>query len=283
MFGNMLQAVGAGRDVRLRHEFQGVHRRPVHRVQRLGLSGRPPLGVGAPRTRRTATGRTCCGWRRSRSRTGLPGWPTSPCPRLARRGTHRRGDGPTPRRRAAHPQGRLSQAPVGTVVADDVAAPRGEVVRITGGPGGLYLRPAGLAGLHRSRGRRGPAGPPGPAGLADHVPGGRPPGRAGLVAAGSRPVGARRLARCRAAGARPRIARLSGAPLPPSGRRRRRPDPRPRASRCEPVALVLPHVYLRITALLLRRSIRRARSAISNGCNGGRPTIERYLLFNASG
>jgi hypothetical protein len=35
-----------------------------------------------------------------------------------------------------HPQGRLSDAPEGTVVADDVAAPRGEVVRITDGPGG---------------------------------------------------------------------------------------------------------------------------------------------------
>ena len=42
------------------------------------------------------------------------------------------------RREAAlpHPQGRLSDAPVGTVVADDVAAPRGEAVRITDGPGG---------------------------------------------------------------------------------------------------------------------------------------------------
>ena len=35
-----------------------------------------------------------------------------------------------------HPQGRLSDAPVGTVVADDVSAARGEVVRITDGPGG---------------------------------------------------------------------------------------------------------------------------------------------------
>jgi hypothetical protein len=35
-----------------------------------------------------------------------------------------------------HPQGRLSDAPAGTVVADDAAAPRGEVVHITDGPGG---------------------------------------------------------------------------------------------------------------------------------------------------
>jgi hypothetical protein len=35
-----------------------------------------------------------------------------------------------------HPQGRLSDAPAGTVVADDVATARGESVRITDGPGG---------------------------------------------------------------------------------------------------------------------------------------------------
>ena len=42
-------------------------------------------------------------------------------------------------RRAAalpHPGGRLSDAPEGTVVADDVTGARDEVVRITGGPGG---------------------------------------------------------------------------------------------------------------------------------------------------
>lgn len=35
-----------------------------------------------------------------------------------------------------HPEGRLSDAPSGTVVVDDVAEPRGERVRLGGGPGG---------------------------------------------------------------------------------------------------------------------------------------------------
>ena len=71
---------GAGRHLLLRHGVQGVHRLPVHRVQRLGLPGRPAARVRAPRTRRTAAWRTCCGWRRSSSRTICPGWRTSRCP-----------------------------------------------------------------------------------------------------------------------------------------------------------------------------------------------------------
>jgi hypothetical protein len=98
-----------------------------------------------------------------------------------------------------HPQGRLSDAPAGTVVADDVAAPRGEAVRITDGPGGtLTFRPAGLAGLRRPSRRRGLPVRQAPPGCSPWTSGGRAPGRAGLVTAGSRPVGARRPARCRA-------------------------------------------------------------------------------------
>lgn len=57
-----------------------------------------------------------------------PGW------RVAERTaavTVLRRDGPLP-----HPDGRLSAGPAGTVVADDMAEPRGERVRITAGPGG---------------------------------------------------------------------------------------------------------------------------------------------------
>ena len=55
----------AGRDVLLRHGFQGVHRRPVHRVQRLGLPGRPPPRRGRPPRPARRHWPTCCGWRRS--------------------------------------------------------------------------------------------------------------------------------------------------------------------------------------------------------------------------
>ena len=74
-----------------------------------------------------------------------------------------------------HPQGRLSDAPAGTVVADDVAAARGEVLRVTGGPGGhADLRPARLARLHRPRRRRGacPSGRAPPGLLTVDVPAG---------------------------------------------------------------------------------------------------------------
>lgn len=68
---------------------------------------------------------------------GLPGVAEVPLPagwRVAERTaavTVLRRDGAWP-----HPQGRLSDAPPGTAVADDVAAPQGEEVRIAGGPGG---------------------------------------------------------------------------------------------------------------------------------------------------
>ena len=71
---------GAGRHLLLRHGVQGVHRLPVHRVQRLGLPGRPAARVRAPRTRCTTAWRTCCGSRRSSFRTICPGWRTSRCP-----------------------------------------------------------------------------------------------------------------------------------------------------------------------------------------------------------
>jgi hypothetical protein len=65
-----------------------------------------------------------------------------------------------------HPQGRLSDAPAGTVVTDDVAAPRGEVVRITDGPGGTltFARLAWPGYTARLDGAEVPVGQ-GPAGL----------------------------------------------------------------------------------------------------------------------
>jgi hypothetical protein len=78
-----------------------------------------------------------------------------------------------------HPQGRLSDAPPGTAVTDDVAASRGEEVRITGGPGGTltFARLAWPGYTAEIDGvgvpvRQGPAGllavdvPPGAHGLA---------------------------------------------------------------------------------------------------------------------
>ena len=111
-----------------------------------------------------------------------------------------------------HPQGRLSDAPVGTVVADDVSAARGEVVRITDGPGGtLTLRPPGLARLHRPRRRRRAAGPPGSCRAAHRRrPGGRARAHVGLVATRVRFLDPRRPAR---RGARGRARdRPGGAP-----------------------------------------------------------------------
>jgi hypothetical protein len=74
-----------------------------------------------------------------------------------------------------HPAGRLSDAPPGTVVADDVATARGEQVRVTAGPGGAltFARLAWPGYTARVDGvpvpvRQGPAGlatvdvPPGP-------------------------------------------------------------------------------------------------------------------------
>ena len=48
---------GALRHLVLRHGVQGVHRRAVHRVQRLGLPGRPAAGLGASCARRTSARR----------------------------------------------------------------------------------------------------------------------------------------------------------------------------------------------------------------------------------
>ena len=97
---------------------------------------------------------------------GLPGVADVPVPggwRVAERTaavTVLRRDAALP-----HPQGRLSDAPAGTVVADDVAAPRSEAVRITGGPGGTltFARLAWPGYVARVDGaalpvRQGPAG-----------------------------------------------------------------------------------------------------------------------------
>ena len=110
------------------------------------------------------------------------------------------------------PQGRLSDAPVGTVVADDVAAPRGEAVRITDGPGGTltFARLAWPGYTARLDGaelpvRQGPAGL-----LTVDVPAGAHELHAGLVAARVRFLGPRRPAR---RGARGRARdRPGGAP-----------------------------------------------------------------------
>ena len=48
---------GALRHLVLRHGVQGVHRRAVHRVQRLGLPGRPAAGLGASGARRASARR----------------------------------------------------------------------------------------------------------------------------------------------------------------------------------------------------------------------------------
>jgi hypothetical protein len=97
---------------------------------------------------------------------GLPGVADVPVPggwRVAERTaavTVLRRDAALP-----HPQGRLSDAPAGTVVADDVAAPRSEAVRISGGPGGTltFARLAWPGYIARVDGaalpvRQGPAG-----------------------------------------------------------------------------------------------------------------------------
>ena len=138
MFGNMLQAVGvqavtsyygmgfkAFTDV-LCIEFNGsVCPDALRRAFEPPAPGAPPLGRPAAARDGRRPERAARSRRRRRSRTG---W------RVAERTvavTVLRRDAALP-----HPQGRLSDAPAGTVVADDVAAARGEVVRITGGPGG---------------------------------------------------------------------------------------------------------------------------------------------------
>ena len=170
---------------------------------------------------------------------GLPGVADVPVPdgwRVAERTaavTVLRRDAALP-----HPQGRLSDAPAGTVVADDVAAPRGEAVRITDGPGGTltFARLAWPGYVARVDGG-GPAGPPGPRRAAHRGrPGGRAPGRAGLVTAGSRPVGARRPARCRARRRRTPSPGPSAGAAPAASRRRRRPNPRPSSRSPSPPA-----------------------------------------------
>ena len=83
----------AGRDVLLRHGLQGLHRRPVHRVQRLGLPGRPPPGLGTPRARRAAAGRPAAAGDGRDPERPARGGGRPRARRLAGRGAHRRGDG----------------------------------------------------------------------------------------------------------------------------------------------------------------------------------------------
>ena len=99
----------------------------VYRVQRLGLPGRPAARVRAPRTRCTAVGGPAAAGDGRRAERSARGGGRRGARRLARRRAQRRGDRAAPRGPLPHPQGRLSDAPVGTVVADDVSAARGEV------------------------------------------------------------------------------------------------------------------------------------------------------------
>ena len=160
-----------------------------------------------------------------------------------------------------HPQGRLSDAPAGTVVADDVAAARGEVVRITDGPGGTltFARLAWPGYTARVDGaelpvRQGPAGL-----LTVDVPAGAhelelawsPPAFGSLGR--SSPCSARRS--------------RSGTRSP--GRSRRRRSGRPDAASAE-------QRHPR------RRGARRLALTLGDPervQSGGRPTIERYRLF----
>ena len=136
MFGNMLQAVGvhavnsyygmgfkAFTDA-LCIEFNGsvcpdALRRALRRV-----AGRAPAGGPAAAGHRRGAERPA-----GRGRRAAPG-------RLAGRRAHRGGHGAAPAAALPRPEGRLSDVPPGTAVADDVAAPRSEDVRIAGGPGG---------------------------------------------------------------------------------------------------------------------------------------------------
>ena len=137
MFGNMLQAVGvhsvtsyygmgfkAFTDV-LCIEFNGsVCPDALRRAWEPPAPGAPPL-ADLLRLETVVV------------QNGLPGVADVPVPqgwRVAERTvavTVLRRDAALP-----HPQGRLSDAPAGTVVADDVAAARGEFLQVTGGPGG---------------------------------------------------------------------------------------------------------------------------------------------------
>jgi hypothetical protein len=137
MFGNMLQAVGVhavnsyygmGFKVftdELCMEFNGsVCPDALRRAWRSPAPGAPPL-ADLLRLDTVVV------------QNGLPGVAAVPLPpgwHVADRTsvvTVLRRDVPLP-----HPQGRLSTAPAGTVVLDDVAADRTEQVRLAGGPGG---------------------------------------------------------------------------------------------------------------------------------------------------
>ena len=137
MFGNMLQAVGvhavnsyygmgfkAFTDA-LCIEFNGsVCPEALRRAWEPPAPGAPPL-ADLLRLETVVV------------QNGLPGVADVPVP-AGWRVAERTAVATVLRREATlpHPEGRLSLAPPGTVVADDVAAPRGERVRIDGGPGG---------------------------------------------------------------------------------------------------------------------------------------------------
>jgi hypothetical protein len=137
MFGNMLQAVG----VRAVNSYYGMGFKAFTDALCIEFNGSvcpdalrrafAPAAPGGPPLADLLRLDTVV------VQNGLPGVAEVPLPtgwRVAERTaavTVLRRDAAWP-----HPQGRLSDAPPGTAVADDVAAPQGEEVRIAGGPGG---------------------------------------------------------------------------------------------------------------------------------------------------
>jgi hypothetical protein len=137
MFGNMLQAVG----VHAVNSYYGMGFQAFTQVLCMEFNGSTcpdalrrawePPAPGAPPLADLLRLETVV------VQNGLPGVADVPLPpgwRVAERSvaaTVLRRDAALP-----YPQGRLSDAPSGTVVGDDVASPRDERVRITAGPGG---------------------------------------------------------------------------------------------------------------------------------------------------
>jgi hypothetical protein len=137
MFGNMLQAVG----VQAVNSYYGMGFKAFTDALCIEFNGSvcpdalrrawEPPAPGAPPLADLLRLETVV------VQNGLPGVADVPLP-SGWRVAERTGTVTVLRRDEAlpHPRGRLSDAPAGTVVADDVATAREEQVRITGGPGG---------------------------------------------------------------------------------------------------------------------------------------------------
>ena len=218
MFGNMLQAVG----VHAVNSYYGMGFKAFTDALCIEFNGsvcpdalarawRPPA-PGAPPLADLLRLDTVV------VQNGLPGVADVPLPagwHVAERTavvTVLRRDAPLP-----HPQGRLSDAPAGTVVADDVATARGEQVRLADGPGGT-LTFARLAWPGYTARLDGAAAPvrQGPAGLLTVDV---PPGAHQLALAWSPPAFAASAWRARCSGRRSPLALALARAV-----RRRRPD-----------------------------------------------------------